>query len=581
MTSLGLGSDLSSGLNPNLNTKLNLDDSRRLTGPNLFGPVTGAIIDVAIINFDIDKVISIWKKQIAFLLKSVNWETENILFRKYKNGASLVITAPIDVLYAATEINEAAWQLTISEIKKETSNNTNIEDIISHLIKEIEKEEHPKLLALQKAAIKHNVVFLSDDDEVSLGYGASCKIYPVNAIPDSKNIDWDSIKDIPVALVTGTNGKSTTVRLASAIIKAAGKICGITSTDYIRVGEKILDKGDYSGPGGARTLLRHPETEVAFLEVARGGMLRRGIGINHAKTALITNVSEDHLGEYGINDLDDMVEAKFIVRHAINNHQDLILNADDDGCINFAKQLDNTIVWFSWSKSNKIIQSQIDNKKSACYVENEIIYYTEKGIEQEIIHVNNIPITLNGAAKHNVHNALGVVALSFSLGIKVKDIRSGLKQFTSTPEDNPGRGNLFKINGFKVILDFAHNEQGLSLMAETVNNMPAKRRLVLLCQAGDRSDELIKGLVKSALKANPDVLVICELEDYLRGRKLGEMPKIIHKYAIELGMQEEQLLHAKNTIEGTRVALDWAENNDLILLLALDHRDEVIGMLKS
>ncbi|PCI65358.1 MAG: Mur ligase, partial [Gammaproteobacteria bacterium] len=516
-----LGSDLKTEI------ELNLDDSRRLTGPNLFGAITGAIIDVEIHNGDIDRVILIWKQQIERLLKAVGWGNEKIISRKYNNGASLVITAPIDVLYAATEVNEAAWQLTLDEIKQQS--NTKFEDIISQLIKEIKEEKNPKLLAIQKAALEHNVVFLSDDDEVSLGYGATCKIYSVDNIPDVNEIEWSSINDIPVALVTGTNGKSTTVRLASSVVAAANKRCGITSTDYIRVGDKILDTGDYSGPGGARTLLRHPETEVAFLEVARGGMLRRGIGINHAKTALITNVSEDHLGEYGINDLKDMVEAKFIVRQTINNKQNLILNADDKGCVNFAKQLDNTIVWFSWSKGNKVIQSQIADKKSACYVENEIIYYSENGIEQEIIHVNDIPITLNGAARHNVHNALGVVALSFSLGFNVKDIRAGLKQFTSTPEDNPGRGNLFEINGFKVILDFAHNEQGLSLMAETINNMPAKRRLVLICQAGDRNDELIKGLVKSALKAKPDVLLICELESYLRGRELGEMPKLIHQ----------------------------------------------------
>lgn len=567
----------------NSNVKLSLEDSRRLTGPNLFGAITGAIIDVEIINFDIEHVVSIWKQQVRRLLNAIGWNDEKIISRKYKNGANLVITAPIDALYAATEVNEAAWQLTLDELDLETNqeSNLNFEELISHLIKEIKDEEKPKLLAIQKAAYEHNVVFLSDDDEVSLGYGATCKIYSVDNIPNVNDIDWSSISDIPVALVTGTNGKSTTVRLASAVVAAAGKKCGITSTDYIRVGDKILNTGDYSGPGGTRTLLRHPETEVAFLEVARGGMLRRGIGINHAKTALITNVSEDHLGEYGINDLNDMVEAKFIVRQTINKKQNLILNADDEGCVNFAKQLDNTIVWFSWSKTNKIIQSQINNQQSACYVDNEIIYYSENGVENKIIHVNDIPITLNGAAKHNVHNALAVVALSFSLGFNIENIRAGLKQFTSTPEDNPGRGNLFEINGFKVILDFAHNEQGLSRMAETINNMPAKRRLILICQAGDRSDELIKGLVKSALKAKPDILLICELESYLRGRELGEMPKLMHKFALKFGMKEEQLLHAKDTIEGTRMALEWAQKDDVVLLLALDHRDEIIKILKT
>ena len=566
---------------------LELDDSRRLTGPNLFGRKAGAIIDVKIESFDADKIIAIWQEQVTQLLNKVGWQDETCSIRKFEGGASLVITAPIDCLYAATEVNEAAWQLAVNQIQtlqiehKTDPQSKNLEELTASLLKEIADEKNPALLKIYNAALKHNVVFLSDDDEVSIGYGATCKIFPVDNIPDADDIDWQEIKDIPVALVTGTNGKSTTVRLASAVVQATGKRCGITSTDYIRVGNEILDHGDYSGPGGARTLLRHPETEVAFLEVARGGMLRRGIGINQARAALITNVSEDHLGEYGINNLDDMVEAKFIVRQCINRDQNLILNADDTGCVRFAKHLENTIVWFAWTKDNLVIQNHIRKNGTACYVKEDSIYYCSDGIEQLIIAVKDIPITFGGAAKHNIHNALAVVALSFSLGLELKDIVTGLSHFSSTPEDNPGRGNLFEIQGFRVILDFAHNEHGLSLMAQTINNMPAKRKLVMLGQAGDRSDELIEGLVKSALKAEPDLLIICELEAYLRGRKLGEVPKLIHKLALKHGLQENQILHAEDSLKGTSKALDWAAPNDLLLLLGLDHRDKMIAVLEK
>jgi len=194
MTSSSLDSACS-----NSNVKLSLEDSRRLTGPNLFGAITGAIIDVEIINFDIEHVVSIWKQQVRRLLNAIGWNDEKIISRKYKNGANLVITAPIDALYAATEVNEAAWQLTLDELDLETNqeSNLNFEELISHLIKEIKDEEKPKLLAIQKAAYEHNVVFLSDDDEVSLGYGATCKIYSVDNIPNVNDIDWSSISDIP------------------------------------------------------------------------------------------------------------------------------------------------------------------------------------------------------------------------------------------------------------------------------------------------------------------------------------------------------------------------------------------------
>jgi len=569
------------------NSVFELDDSRRLTGPNLFGAKAGAIIDVKIENFDTNKIIQAWQEQVKILLDKVGWQKENAYFRTFEGGASLVITAPIDCLYAATEVNEAAWQLAVNQIQEhKTKYNSdsqieNLDDIVSSLLKEIADEENPALLKIYNAALKHNVVFLSDDDEVSIGYGVTCQKFSVDNIPDVDDIDWQEIKDIPVALVTGTNGKSTTVRLASAVVDAAGKRCGITSTDYIRVGNTILDRGDYSGPGGARMLLRHPETEVAFLEVARGGMLRRGIGINKARAALITNVSEDHLGEYGINNLDAMVEAKFIVRQCINQDQNLILNADDAGCVRFAKTLDNTILWFAWSKDNLVIQNHLRKNGTACYVKEDSIYYCSDGIEQLIIAVNDIPITFDGAAKHNIHNALAVVALSFSLGLELKDIVSGLSHFSSTPEDNPGRGNLFEIHGFRVILDFAHNEHGLSLMAQTINNMPAKRKLVMLGQAGDRTDELIEGLVKSALKAKPDLLIICELETYLRGRELGEVPKLIHQLALKHGLSESQIIHAEDSVVGTSIALKWAKPNDLLLLLGLDRRDEMIALLSA
>jgi len=561
---------------------LRLDDSRRLTGPNLFGDITGAIIDVDIENIDSTVVIRSWKKHAKQLLTQLDWQDEKIMHRIFHGGASFVITAPIDVLYAATEINEAAWQLTCNEIIEQVNDDsvTNITDIVHTLKKSIAAAQNPQLIAMQQHAKKNNVVFLSDDEHVSIGYGPNCQIFDVDKLPDIKDIHWQAAQDIPVALITGTNGKSTTVRLASSVAAAANKSCGITSTDYIRVGQDILDTGDYSGPGGARTLLRHPKTEVAFLEVARGGLLRRGLGINQASTALITNVAEDHLGQYGINSLTDMVEAKFIVRQAINQEQNLILNADDAGCVSFAKTLHNTIVWFSWSGSNPVIQQHLKNNGSACYVEGDTLYYQSAGNKQEVIQINDIPITLNGAAKHNIHNALAVVALCFSMGFNQEHIAVGLKKFSTTPEDNPGRGNLFERDGYKVLVDFAHNDHGLSLMAQTMLNMKAKRRLIMLGQPGDRSNEAIGNFVTAALAANPDKLIICESEYYLRGRELGEVPQLIHDFALQQGMRKDQLIITKDSIEGTKTALDWAQKDDLLLLLAFDNRNEVFGLLE-
>ena len=558
--------------------QLKITDSRRLTGPNLFWNKAGAILDVAVSGFDKDKIIAMWSKHCRTLMDALNWEKEQITHRIYEGGASLVISAPIDCLYAATEVTEAAWAMTESDFKCE---DCDLKSILNGLTKEIKQEQNPKLIAIQKAATDYNIKFLSDDDDISLGYGKTCQIYSVKDLPNVEDIDWDSIKDIPVAMVTGTNGKSTTVRLASSVVKAAGLRCGITSTDYIRVGEKILDTGDYSGPGGARTLLRYPKTQTALLEVARGGVLRRGLGVNEASCVVVTNVAEDHLGEYGINTLSDMVEAKFTVRQSISKEQDLILNADDAGSVNFAKTLDNTIVWFSWNADNPVIEQHIKQGGKACFVENGFIIYHDGSQKQSIVDIKDIPITFAGAAKHNVHNALAVTAMCRALGFDNATIAQGLKDFDSTPKNNPGRGNRFDFNGITAIVDFAHNEHGLALMAQTIKNMPAKRRLLMMGQAGDRSDELIQGLVKSALIAEPDCLIICEMLSHLRGREAGVIPQIIHDYAISQGMKEQQIIHADDTVQGTKKALDWAQSGDLLLILGLTNREKIIELLSQ
>ncbi len=562
--------------------QLLLEDSRRLTGPNMFGPDAGAIIDVLIDGFDKQTVINCWQQELRRLLTLLGWQSERDFHRQYAAGASLGFTAPIDVLYAATEVNEVAWQRTVNHFNNEPQEP--LEPQVEKLLVMVKEEANPALLALQAAAKTHDVRFLSDDDHVSIGYGAGCQVFPVNNIPDASHIDWTSIASVPLALVTGTNGKSTTVRLAAHVIKTAGIKCGITSTDYIRIDEQILDTGDYSGPGGARTLLRHPETEMALLEVARGGMLRRGLGVNQALCAAITNVAADHLGDYGIDTVDDMIEAKFVVRQALNNHQDLILNADDQGVVKMAATLPNQLVWFSWDVDNPVVLQHISKGGKATYVEDGVIHYHDPAADQptiKIIAVEDIPITMSGAAKHNVHNALAVVAMMFAMGIEVGVIQSGLKTFASSPENNPGRGNLFTYNDFKVLVDFAHNEHGLAAMATTLKNMPANRRLLLIGQAGDRDDALIKGLVKSGLMADPDCLVICELRDYLRGRKPGEVPVLIEQFALELGMKKSQIIQADSPLEGTKKALDWARSGDVLLILSLTQRDEVIQLLQK
>ncbi|MCP4124929.1 MAG: Mur ligase, partial [Bacteroidetes bacterium] len=312
-----------------------MDESRRLTGPNLLSDMPGATMEIyidATDSIDAGLVIKLWKKHLKQLLDSLGLTAE-IYYRHFTGGANLAFTADEDMLYTACEINEAAIELTRSELAGDAPDPqlTSMDNL--HTL--LEEERNPALMELIHLAKEKQVPYLVDDDEFSLGMGPSSRRWSIKQLPDPDLLDWSVFTAIPVALLTGTNGKSTSVRMCGAIAKAANISAGITSTDYIRAADTILDKGDYSGPGGARTLIRDHRVEMALLEVARGGMLRRGLGTASAKAALITNVADDHLGQYGINTVKELIAVKAIVARSLSKDGTLVVNADDQGLVDY------------------------------------------------------------------------------------------------------------------------------------------------------------------------------------------------------------------------------------------------------
>ncbi|MEM1043936.1 MAG: Mur ligase family protein, partial [Bacteroidota bacterium] len=446
---------------------------------------------------------------------------------------------------------------------------------------EIEAERNPALLALREAAAVRGVAFLPDDDFVSVGLGTGSQTWPVSEIPDPEAVDWPEVHDIPVALVTGTNGKSTTVRLTAAMAQAAGRTAGRCSTDFVRVGDTVVERGDWSGPGGARAVLRHTGAELAILETARGGMLRRGLALSRAEVALVTNVGEDHLGDYGILTLDDLVEVKLTIRRAVESDGVLVLNADDDGLVRHARDYSGTVCWFSLDPDNPVLAAHRRAGGRTCSVEDGEIVWTWGDAREVVLPVADIPIALGGAAKHNVANALAAVALAKELGLPTDAIRAGLQAFRGDAADNPGRGNYFEIGGAKVLVDFAHNPHGVGAIADTARALPAERRLVLIGQAGDRTDAEIRGLARAAWRADPDHVLIAALADYRRGRETGEVPALLDDELHRLGAPSEHVTHVSDPIAGVRAALDWMQPGDLLLLFVLSQRDEAFAVLRE
>ncbi len=560
---------------------LALDDLRRLTGKSLLWDKPGSIADVFVSGISKQQVVNHWQQVVQQLLSELDWAGESTCYRLFEDGVSLALSAPLDRLYAACDINETAWEITCAELTGkplEESQATAIE----RLRCAIAEQANPVLLELIAAADARGVPWLTDDDEFSLGYGATAQIWPATELPNPSRLDWSLFRTIPLALVTGTNGKSTSVRILSQMVQQAGRCCGVTSTDFIRVGDNIIDYGDYSGPGGARMLLRHADTETAILEVARGGILRRGLPVERVDAALITNIAEDHLGQYGINTIDALARAKAVVAKGLDSHGTLVLNADDAQLVALAPELAPTKCWFSLDQANAVLQAHRAQGGAACFLRDGILVYSAPGGEETpIVAVNDIPMTLNGAARHNIHNALGAIGLAKSLGLDNGAIASALRQFSSSMEDNPGRGNQFDVHGARVIMDFAHNVHSMEAMASTVANMPAAQKYLMLSMAGDRSDREIEQSTQAALAMQPDLLIAAELERYLRGREPGETTRLIAEAAIADGFPRQRILIADSPLDGARQIVERLQPSDLALLLALSDRDEIIALLTA
>ncbi|NND82436.1 MAG: Mur ligase [Gammaproteobacteria bacterium] len=558
--------------------KLELDEARRLTGPNLLWDKPGAVVDVLLDEVAPQAVADAWRRWSVQLLEAFGWQAESTA-RLYPGGANLAIAAPMDALYTACEVAELIWQCAVAELQQVAV--PDWQSRLNELHSELQEELNPRLMALISAATEHGVTCLVDDDELSLGMGASVDIWPVGELPAVSDVDWSKYRDVPRAFITGTNGKSTSVRLAAEIGSAAGFNAGVTSTDFIRVGDAIIDRGDYSGPGGARMLMRDRRTGIAFLEVARGGILRRGLPLDKVDAALVTNIAADHLGQYGINTVEDLAATKFVVARALDDDGVLVVNADNALVVQQAKTLDNTLCWFSLEEQNELVQAHIGSGQRAVFLRDGELVYHHAGDEHNYGAAADLPMTFGGTARHNIQNALGVIGLCHALGLPSEAIQAGLHKFGSTADDNPGRGNRYQLENCSVVVDFAHNEHSMRAVVDMVAHMPANKRLAMFGHAGDRADKEIQDLTNAVADLDASAYIINELEDYLRGRELGDIPALARDCLHARGVSDEQIHVVPDPLSGTKLALELAQEGDLLLLFVLDQREQVHQLLSE
>ncbi len=335
-----------------------------------------------------------------------------------------------------------------------------------------------------------------------------------------------SIGRIPIIAITGTNGKTTTTRLTAHIAKTAGYKVGYTTSDGVYIQNQLMMKGDCTGPASTQFVLRDPTVDFAVLECARGGILRSGLAFQHCEVAIVTNVSADHMGLGGIDNMEQMARVKAVLPETVFPHGFAILNADDDLVYKMREGLDCKVAFFSMDENNPRIKRHCNNGGYAAVFENGYITIMKGNWKIRVERVNEIPITYGGKAVHNIMNCLPAVLGSYLYrNIKIEDIKLALQTFIPSATQTPGRLNLFQMKHCQFLLDFAHNPAGLQLLCDFISKMDTDYRVGLISGTGDRRDEDIKDLGRISGRYFDEIII--RSDKHLRGRKPEEIVQLL------------------------------------------------------
>ncbi len=552
------------------------EESRRLTGPNLFFASSGAVLEAPLTAGGFEAAHRRWDSLVEELRRSLGWPEGPICARAHASGVTLAFAAPEDQLYAATEVNEWAWQRALEESshlhfpQPFAPGHAALWDqgsAVATLRALAASEARPELMVLLKEAQRKHLPAFLDDDTLSLGAGCGHEAWPMAALPPSEQVPWERLHGIPTALVTGSNGKTTSVRLLAAMVAAQGWTPGYTSTDGICVAGELIETGDYSGPMGARSVLRDARVEVAILETARGGILRRGLAVARADVALVTNVSPDHFGEYGIHTLDDLTQAKLVVARALAPGGLLVLNADDAQLAGQGGLQSSTIGWFSLEDGHPLLLRHRQQGGATCGVRGGELHLHWQGETHALGAVATMPLSAGGHAAYNLSNLAGAALAAAGLGVAPATIARVLAAFGANHQDNPGRLESWRFGGLTIFMDYAHNPEGLEgLLNVAIASRDSGRLGLLLGQAGNREDAAIRALAATAALFTPDRIVLKDLDGYLRGREPGEVPGLLQATLEAHGLTADRLQIILPEAEAAMALLAWARPGDVLVL---------------
>ncbi len=375
---------------------------------------------------------------------------------------------------------------------------------------------------------------------------------------------------VPIAAITGTNGKTTTARMLAHIAKMAGYTPGLTTTDGVYIDGQRTVEGDMTGPVSARMVLSDPQIDIAVLETARGGLVRAGMGVPQVDVGAVINVQSDHLGLKGIDTLEQLAAIKRVVVEIAT--ECAVLNADDPNVLKMSGYTDAKVICYvTMNPAHPLVREHIRAGGRACALEaginGHMITLYDKGSHIPLMWTHLIPATLEGRALHNVQNAMVAAAMAFSLGIKLDPIRNGLRTFDSTFFQAPGRMNVFSEHPFKVLMDYGHNAHAVGMMADLVQRLDViGRRIVVLAGPGDRRDEDLRAI--AAAVAGKFDHYVCRRDDALRGRDGDEVPRIIAEALLAHGVAETEISRISDEQQAIDAALRMGAPGDLLLVFA-------------
>jgi cyanophycin synthetase len=380
---------------------------------------------------------------------------------------------------------------------------------------------------------------------------------------------------IPVIAVTGTNGKTTTVRLIAHLFRHTDRTVGLTTTDGVYLNNRLVMEGDMTGPFSANIILSNAAVDVAVLETARGGILRAGLGFDECDVGVVLNVSADHLGLRGIHTLEQLADVKSVIAAVVKREGHAVLNADDPLVYAMRERSPGDVVLFSMrgEGENEAVAEHVGRNGIAALIENDTFVIRRGRLRIPIVAVREVPLMMGGAARFQGGNVLAAIATAYVQGVRYDDIRAGLLSFFPSPSMTPGRLNLIRVNGARLLIDYAHNAAAVEGLMELVHQLPARRRIGVLAAPGDRRDEDLRAVGR--LAGSLDHVIVKEDHDR-RGRERGAVASLIIEGLRESGLPDERIEVVHSEIDAVERAVSLIETNDLAVVLA----DDVWGVLE-